>query len=275
MTGDTILRNKTVVVKDGLILELKDAPLYNPPMGSKIIDGTDQYLIPGLVDMHVHINNVRDLELFIAHGVTTVQNMWGYEGIFNLLGFANQLGFKNQINEGVRTSPTIYTAGPVMESSPKNHPFMMELKGLQKAKKIVGEQIEQSYDFIKVYDHLSEDIYTAIIDECRKPQVPVKGHVPSQVGLGKAIRSRQRQIDHGTGFLDYDAVKLIIPESELPEYAKFCRENGVYNCPTIVFSQKSRSWPAPILETPLSSLVMLCMKNWSCWLKLTCRHTKP
>lgn len=167
-----------------------------------------------------------------------MQNMWGTEGFLNFLGFPNQLNYKRQVNDETLTGPTIYTAGPVLEGHPKDHPFMQEITTWDKAKKTITNQVKQGYDFIKVYDHLSEAVYQSLIAECQRLNVMVKGHVPYEVGLEKAIRAGQRQIDHLTGFLDYDSVKLLVPEDSLRDYAVTARNNRVYNCPTIIFTQK-------------------------------------
>ncbi|MGE5607279.1 MAG: amidohydrolase family protein [Bacteroidota bacterium] len=237
MTKNAVLKNKTVVIKDGTISEIRDEPV-STSFNSLIVDGSGRYLIPGLADMHVHISSRKDSELFVANGVTTVQNMWGTEGFLNFLGFPNQLNYKMQVNDETLTGPTIYTAGPVLEGRPKDHPFMQEITTWDKAKKTITNQVKQGYDFIKVYDHLSEEVYQSLIEECQRLDVMVKGHVPYEVGLEKTIRAGQRQIDHLTGFLDYDSVKLLVPEDSLRYYAAMARNNRVYNCPTIIFTQK-------------------------------------
>src|SRR4051812_25458706 len=43
----------SVVVKDGKIAEVGDKVMV--PQGATIIDGTGQYLIPGIIDCHSHI----------------------------------------------------------------------------------------------------------------------------------------------------------------------------------------------------------------------------
>ncbi|MGE5549797.1 MAG: amidohydrolase family protein, partial [Bacteroidota bacterium] len=194
--------------------------------------------MPGLVDMHVHINNAKDLDLFVANGVTAVQNMWGYEGLLNLFGFSNQLRLKTQIDSGKRLGPSIYTAGPILEGHPKTQPFMTETTDPRAAVRLVRSHREKGYDFVKVYDHLHEGVYLSIMEECRRLRMPVKGHVPYGVGILQALQWGQRQIDHLTGYLDYDMVKLLLPEEQLAEYARLTREYEVYNCPTVVFTQK-------------------------------------
>src|SRR5262245_22791881 len=52
MTRDTVLRDVTVLVRDGRI-----AAIGNPsiPSGSQRIDGRNKFLIPGLGDAHTHL----------------------------------------------------------------------------------------------------------------------------------------------------------------------------------------------------------------------------
>ncbi len=53
-----------------------------------VVDGTGKYLMPGLVDMHVHIESENDMLLFVANGVTSVRNMWGNTGKKRQVGSA-------------------------------------------------------------------------------------------------------------------------------------------------------------------------------------------
>ena len=77
-----------------------------------IVDGTDKYLMPGLADMHVHLeyaNDPRVLDLFLANGVTTVRNMDGRPYI---------LEWRDRIARGEMRGPTIHTAGPILDGDP-------------------------------------------------------------------------------------------------------------------------------------------------------------
>jgi len=82
MDRERILPGQTVIVRADRISEVGPADMTDIPEGALRIDGRDKYLMPGLVDMHVHQRTeLRDfqLTLFIANGVTTIRNMWGSE----------------------------------------------------------------------------------------------------------------------------------------------------------------------------------------------------
>ncbi|HRH45194.1 MAG TPA: hypothetical protein PKY82_26385, partial [Pyrinomonadaceae bacterium] len=53
MNKEQVLPNQTVLIKDGIIIEIGSK--VNVPKDAQIIDGTGKYLIPGLIDMHVHM----------------------------------------------------------------------------------------------------------------------------------------------------------------------------------------------------------------------------
>jgi imidazolonepropionase-like amidohydrolase len=44
----------TIVVRDGKIAEVRDGHAA-PPAGARLVDLRDRYVLPGLIDMHVHL----------------------------------------------------------------------------------------------------------------------------------------------------------------------------------------------------------------------------
>jgi imidazolonepropionase-like amidohydrolase len=110
MADTTAHRARTVIVRAGRIAEVGPASSVRVPAGARVVDGTGRYLIPGLVDMHVHTSKTRAsaLGLFVAHGVTTVRDQ-GSE-------HAEVLGWRREIRAGTRVGPRMFIAGPYLES---------------------------------------------------------------------------------------------------------------------------------------------------------------
>lgn len=234
-----VWENRDVVIQKGRISRIIASQAKETLTGARRIDCTGKFVLPGLVDMHVHINHPKDLMAFLLNGVTTVQNMWGYEDWrLSLMGFPDQLELRDQVRKGRRVGPTIYTAGPVFEGAPKTHPFMTAVTQKERARLEVERQKQKGYDFIKVYDHLRKEVYDAIVQTARKEKMPVKGHVPFDVGLAGVLSSGQSAIDHLTGFIDPDKAELMIPEDEIESYAGRTARANVWNCPTLVLWQK-------------------------------------
>ena len=244
MDSERVVENQTVIVRDGKIETIGDSNQISIPSGARVIDGRGKYLMPGLVDMHVHIEYENDMLLWVANGVTSVRNMWGNTDKKLLLGMPDQLELRRQIEQGRLFGPTIYTAGPVMEGEPSFHPIAEVYPSPQEAAGSVAWQKAQGYDFIKVYDHLSPEVYGAILDAARENGLPVVGHVPLAVGLDNVLTGGQETIEHMAGYIDPDAVEFIIPEDQLDEYALKTSEAGVWNVVTLSEYPKSKETPA-------------------------------
>ncbi|MBA4367579.1 MAG: hypothetical protein C0403_08060 [Desulfobacterium sp.] len=228
---------QTVLIKNNKIKKIMDASDIEQPANTLLIDGNGLYLMPGLFDMHVHISGKNELPLFIYNGVTTVRNMWGTGNMAKLFGIPNQLELKKEIADGTLPGPEIFTAGTPLD----NDSFVMtSIKTRSDAEKLVLDHKKNGYDFIKVYDYLSYDNYKDILEFANKNQIPVYGHVPKSVNINQAITLGQKSIEHITGFLDYDKVELLVPESDIPAIAKLMKEKKVCVCPTIIMANNRK-----------------------------------
>lgn len=74
MSSDTLLRNQMILIKEG---EISDISQNIPESDWKVIDGDGAYILPGLIDMHVHVWDEYELGVYLANGVTAVRNLWG------------------------------------------------------------------------------------------------------------------------------------------------------------------------------------------------------
>lgn len=182
----------TVLVRDGEIVSLeKDSEI---PNGYQLIDGTGQYLIPGLVDTHVHLKNSKnDLLLYLANGITLVYEMFGNE---------QHLEWRKEANEGA-LSPKIYVATRKLGSKkgvmPKIRSWFGSMKNFSnptKARQAVRKFKEQGYDAIKLSTFLEKPIYNAIVDEAKKQNIPAIGHLTNEIGLEDIHTSGQTQLAH-------------------------------------------------------------------------------
>src|SRR6266480_5082650 len=85
VVNGTIAPNRTVTISDRLITSV--TPDAAPPAGSEVVNGDGKFLIPGLWDMHAHMQMVGEpwLQLYVANGVTGIRDMGSdVEFILNL-----------------------------------------------------------------------------------------------------------------------------------------------------------------------------------------------
>jgi len=113
MDRERVLENHAVLIKARRIIEISPMDTFELPKDVRVIDGEGRYLMPGLADMHVHLNldpNPDFMRLFLAEGVTTIRN---------LNALPDHLEWRDQVSRGERIGPTIYTSGPVIAGPPE------------------------------------------------------------------------------------------------------------------------------------------------------------
>ena len=190
MDADRVLRDQTVLVRDGRITAIGTA--IPVPGDAAVIDGHGSaWLSPGLADMHVHSDTAEDMKVYLANGVTTVLNM----------GHASE-GFMDSvrpaINAGQSPGPHIYT-GLLVDGSAQFGDLFVTTP--DEARAIVDIAKTNGYDFIKVYNDLSPECFQAIIEEAAKQHMRVIGHGVTRVGLEKQLAMGQIMVAHTEEFL--------------------------------------------------------------------------
>jgi imidazolonepropionase-like amidohydrolase len=108
-TGRSAVPEATVVIEGGRFTRVGPAATTPVPEGAQIVDARGRFLIPGLVDMHVHVlgPDRQHSALFLAAGVTTVLDLGG-----QLPDLATH---RAAIESGATPGPRLLFAGPFLE----------------------------------------------------------------------------------------------------------------------------------------------------------------
>jgi hypothetical protein len=151
--------------------------------GATVIDGNGKFLIPGLIDSHVHIKLGDPLLLFVVNGVTTVQNMSGRPF---------HLDLRRQTGAGTLLGPRIVTTGPTTAEVGVTTPAEVE--------KLVLDQKALGYDAIKMYGSrngaMTPEAYHRLIQVARAQGLRVVGHAPRNLPFQVVLDERQTSVDH-------------------------------------------------------------------------------
>src|SRR5829696_4377999 len=142
MNAERLLRDYTVVVRGRHIVAMGAASRLRAPKNARRIDGRGRYLMPGLVDMHVHPYDADQFINYLAHGVTTI-------GVLN--GSPPVLRWRDEISRGIRLGPTIYSAGPSLDGVPAGNPTFLSIATPEDGRGAVRAIAAAGYDFVKVY----------------------------------------------------------------------------------------------------------------------------
>lgn len=190
MTGERVLKEQTVVVRDGIVVEVGPSTAIDVPDSAFRIDGSGRYLLPGLTDFHVHLRSSDELLSYLAHGVTTIVHESGA-----MSGAPDLLRYRDEIARGERLGPTLYTTGPILDGSPPVFGGVSTVATTpEEARRAVAEQHTAGYDFIKVYNNLMPDVLTAAVEAAHERGMAVLGHIPRKADRSEAL---QRALDAG------------------------------------------------------------------------------
>jgi imidazolonepropionase-like amidohydrolase len=233
MTTDTVLIDYTVLVDKGKIISLSPSHETVIPGGYKKIDITGKYMMPGLIDMHVHLSDNADMLKFVQHGVTTVRNMSDVPWWTHMMGFSNVLKLRKEQQQRHIIGPDIYTCGYTLDGDPPVSPMNKRITSEKDAQTEIEKEKQRGYDAIKLYDNLSFSSYKAIVTAASKAGIPVAGHVPHTVPLKEIFNDPVISIEHLTGYIDNKTADYIIPKDKIDEYIALNRKSGIYNVPTL------------------------------------------
>jgi hypothetical protein len=184
MDRDTVLTDKMVYLKNGIIHKIANNIEIN---GIEIFDANNRYLMPGLIDMHVHIWDRYELGLYLSNGVTAVRNLWG---------MPMHLRIKKEINNDEIISPMFFTTGPKLTGPEFLGDDNLQLTSPDEAREKVILFKDRGYDFIKTYYGLTEDIFNAIIQQAIASDIDIVAHPTPKVPYAYHFNSQIKSIEH-------------------------------------------------------------------------------
>jgi len=190
-------RDMVIVVRKDTIAAIGTRSQIRIPKDVRVVDLAGKYVIPGLIDGHVHVQPWT-LDRFVAEGVTSVRDVHGQ------LDFIMQLREQAQLNS--RLSPRIYAAGAMIDGSPATYPDAFAVKDAVEARKAVDKLAVAGVDYIKVYTSVDEALLRAVLDEAKTFGLKVTAHL-GQVDAVTAGELGVASIEHMSG----------VPESARPD----------------------------------------------------------
>lgn len=235
VTDTGVVAGQTIVIQGDTIAAIGNTADMVIPVNAAVIEARGKYIMPGLVDMHVHITDEEDVLLLLAHGVTTVRNMADMPGwTKTFMGFADVLPLRDDIRGAKIVGPDIYSTGEALDGSPPVSPFNAEMRTDEDIDAEIRRQKAAGYDALKIYDMLTLPHFRRILQLAVENEMPVVGHVPFQVSLREALASDIASIEHLTGYINNNEADFIISRDSLREYARLTKTSRHYNCPTLV-----------------------------------------
>ena len=216
------------------------------PEGATVLDASGKYIIPGLIDLHVHYKDWSG-PLYLNHGVTTAISLGDtYDWI---------KAQKEGIKRGLIVGPRLFFSTENLDKTPANlsnyfvRPHVRLFENAEDASEGMRTYTADSVNAVKVYDGLNEAQLVAIIEEAEKADIPVIGHFED---VRVAAKLGANGIEHTAAIanvlLDKEAKAIAMRKvrsglnipaesfmdvSKLPNIVDLMVKSGLYLNPTI------------------------------------------
>ncbi len=243
--GKAIRTQQTIKIIGGEIISISSG--YSQENGAHIIDLKDKFVLPGLIDSHVHLSMEWSPEIrldgvtkrpgdiaydalsnarkTLMAGFTSVQDVGGPEAIFSL---------RDAVNAGVVDGPRIRASGPSLSPTGGHgdtHGYTTEIlellhspticNGVDDCRRATRAAIKSGADVIKITatggvlsntsagtgQQFFNDELEAIVESAAKMGRKVTAHAHGKIGIDSALKAGVKSIEHGT-YLDQETTRL-------------------------------------------------------------------
>jgi imidazolonepropionase-like amidohydrolase len=289
--GKTPVDKATIVVEQGKIKEIRagyaDAVALGLPADTRVIDLTSMFVMPGFIDLHVHLSGGaergRDLNLreptnyftVVAYRSATATLMGGFTTVRDLgsEGYT-VLGLRDAIRDGIVLGPRILAAGdPISPTNghADNHNLREELleaiprrgvcNGADDCRRVVREAIRRGVDVVKVMatggtldegdggtgQQFTDEELKAIADTAHAFGRKVTAHAHAKAGIDACIRANFDSIEHAM-WADEQTLKAM-------------KAKGIWLVPTAATITYVGDTPEKVRNGPLKNLPEVSMQK--------------
>lgn len=240
MTGENgVIENASLLIRANRIVSINQ-PI---PDSIDIIDCKGRWLIPGLIDMHVHgladinfgenyptkgpslfINTQNVMMPYVANGVTT---------ILDLNARVDHFGQRNEITKGNVIGPRMALAALINGGDGDGRIANSPADGRQAVRLAKAD----GYDFIKVYSQLSVETFKAIVDEAQIQDMKVIGHIPNAFNgeVEDVLTTGFNMVAHAEEFAKQSPNYT---DEDIERFASLAKTSGTWLSPTLVVIER-------------------------------------
>ena len=236
---DRIREGAVVFVSDGKIERITsgDAPI---PAGYEVIDCEGNFLMPGMFDVHTHINSLAQAKRALESGVTTVRTA-------GVPAFQD-VSLRELVKAGKIAGPDIAAAGVFVTTNlgdsiladPRLKALAAGVNTDEEFRLLVQINADRGVDVIKTRGTQRaglpetdprQQVYTerqlrVIVEEAARYDLPVMIHAHGDAGARASVLAGARSIEHGT-YLSDETIRLM-------------KERGTWLVPTYITIDENR-----------------------------------
>lgn len=192
-TGAAPIENGRIVLQGERIVAVGAAAAVTTPAKAERVDLAGKTVIPGLIDLHFHIENDPRLALRqLAHGITAFRDPGQWNEKF--------VELRKMISADALPGPRIFTTGPHIDGENPAYPAdSVVARDAGEARRHAETNVSQGASALKIYFRLPMGSAKAVIDVCNAHRIPCTAHLEI-LDAGELISAGLHGVEHITSF---------------------------------------------------------------------------
>lgn len=186
-TGRPPVDDAVVVVSEGRIAAVGQRSATKIPPGMRTLDAKGATVAPGLWDMHAHAAQIEWPPAYLAAGVTTFRDMGGEQPYL--------VAIRDAVASGKGLGPRVLLAGLVDGDAAGGFGAVVAATPEQ-GRAVVDRYHAAGFSQMKLYSLLQPEVVSAITARAHEHGMTVTGHVPTALGLRRAVEAGMDHVAH-------------------------------------------------------------------------------
>ena len=236
----SFVSSQTVLIRGHRIVSVDAAEKAELLPATQVLDGQGKFLIPGLIDAHVHLTHVlyqagmtadQVLPYFLANGVTSVRSTGDNVVAESLL--------RRWAEENPDMSPRLFLGSWLIGNAPPIHQDIgWSLTSPSEVPAFIQQMSRWGVTTLKIYANCRPSVAREVIEEGHKQGLVVTGHLRSYP-VQDAIRDGIDSLEHIESVSDFlrkdprDRHSLDLESDTARQLVRTIADSGVFVDPTL------------------------------------------
>jgi len=181
--------HQSILIVGGKVEHVGDTTERTRAWSGPRIDAGGRWVVPGIIDLHIHTTDPSDMLCYIANGVTAVR----FAGVDS-----PSVGrLRRRVEEQSLTAPTLLSAGPMLDTDPPSWPqWAAVVSDSADARAKAADLLDrEGLDALFGVHGLTAELLEPIVEVARSRGVPVAGQL-WRVDAREAAELGIRQLDN-------------------------------------------------------------------------------
>ena len=199
--------NQTVVIAKDRFVSVGPSGSMQVPADAERVDGTGKTILPGLFDMHAHVQALDGI-MNVASGVTSVRDMGN--------DIKDLQHLDEQWQNGTTIGPRVSKAGFIDGHGEFQAPTGLYADTEAEAVAAVNRYADLGYVQIKLYSSLNPEFVPAVVKAAHARGLRVSGHIPNGITASKFVEDGADEIQH-INFIFLNFFAPLVKDTRTPE----------------------------------------------------------